>query len=79
MFGRKFTGHRFCKICGVQVYMEIYGPPKAVFDSWPEARKQAVKGNFELLPIRIGVLDDVEWEQLKIETTREGTQGYTID
>jgi hypothetical protein len=79
MFGRKFTGHQFCKICGVQVYMKIYGPPKTVFESWPEARKQAVKGNFELLPIRVGVLNDAEWKQLKIERTHVGTQGYTVD
>jgi hypothetical protein len=79
LFGRKFTGHHFCKTCGVPVYMQIHGPPKAVFDSWPEVRKEAVRANFEKFPIRISVLNDVEWDRLKVERTDEGTEGYTVD
>jgi hypothetical protein len=63
----------------VPVYMQIHGPPKVIFDSWPEAKREAVRGNFEILPIRIAVLDGVEWDQLKIERTDEGTDGYTVD
>lgn len=58
--------------------MQIHGPPKAVFDSWPEARREAVRGNFEILPIRVSVLDDVEWDLLKVERTDEGTEGYAV-
>jgi len=79
VFGRKFTGHRFCKICGVPVYMKIHGPPKAIFDSWPEARRNAVKGNFEILPLRIHLLNDVEWSRLHVERSDEGTEGYAVE
>jgi hypothetical protein len=61
------------------MYMEVHGPPKAVFDTWSEARKEAVRGNFEIVPIRVGVLDGVEWDQLKVERTDEGTEGYTVE
>lgn len=59
--------------------MQIHGPPKAVFDSWPEARKKAVRGNFEILPVRVSILNDVEWDHLKVQRTDEGTEGYTVD
>jgi hypothetical protein len=78
-FGRKFSGTRFCKICGVCVYTKIHGPPKALVDSWSEARQEMVRQKVEILPIRISVLNDVEWDQLKIERTDEGTEGYVID
>ena len=77
-FNRKFQGNYFCRTCGVQLYTIPWGPPKHIFDSWSEARKEAVRPNFELRPVRIGVLDDVEWEDLKIERGDEGTEGYTV-
>lgn len=61
------------------MYMQIHGPPKAVFDSWSDARREAVRGNLEILPIRVRVLNDVEWDRLKVERTDEGTHGYIVD
>jgi hypothetical protein len=59
--------------------VNIYGPPKAVFDSWLEARKEAVKGNFELLPVRVAILNNVEWDQLNVTRIDEGTGGYSVE
>jgi len=78
-FGRKFQGNYFCKTCGVQLYTVPWGPPKEVFDSFSEARKEFVRPKLELRPIRISVLDDVEWDDLKIERSDEGTEGYTVE
>lgn len=58
--------------------MKIHGPPKAVFDRLPEARRNALRGNFEILPVRVRLLDRVEWEELKVERSDEGTEGYVV-
>jgi hypothetical protein len=78
-YGRKFCAHHFCKTCGVPLYMRIHGPPKEVMESWPEARKELVRKNCELLPVNLKVLNDVEWKDLKISRTDEGAVGYTVD
>ncbi|KAH8602125.1 Mss4-like protein [Bisporella sp. PMI_857] len=79
LFGRKWGGNRFCKTCGVVVYSRLYGPPKEIFDSWSDARKAFARKNFELLPIRVRTLNDVEWDQLEIKRSDEGTEGYTVE
>lgn len=58
--------------------MMIHGPPKAIFESLPEARRNALRGNFESLPLRVRLLDDVEWEQVKVARSDEGTSGYSV-
>ena len=52
------------------MYMKLYGPPKEVVDAWPEARKEMVKSKLELFPIRVGVLEGVEWEGVEGEEDR---------
>jgi hypothetical protein len=62
--------------------MRIYGPPKEVWDRIPEERRELLKGNFELLPIRVGTLDgleDGEWEESKVERSDVGTDGFVVD
>ena len=59
--------------------MKIYGPPKEFFDSWPEAMKAAARENFELLPIRVGVLNNVEYDRLTVRRIDEGTGGYKVE
>ena len=78
-FGNKFNGHRFCKTCGVQVYIKVHGPPASFFEGWSDARKAAVKGRFEILPVRLRVLNEVEWDQLKVVRRDEGTEGFEVD
>ncbi|KAL3263355.1 hypothetical protein ABHI18_001892 [Aspergillus niger] len=74
-FGRGFTGHQFCKICGVQVGMKLHGPPQSVVDSLPPEKQEIVKEKLAIVPIRVAVLDGVEWADLKVERTDEGTEG----
>ncbi|BCS01304.1 GFA family protein [Aspergillus luchuensis] len=78
-FGRGFTGHQFCKICGVQLSMKLHGPPQSVVDSLPLEKQEIVKQKLAIVPIRVAVLDGVEWADLKIERTDEGTEGYVVD
>jgi hypothetical protein len=59
--------------------MRIYGPPKEVMESWPEARKEFVRKQCALIPINLRVFNDVEWKDLKIARTDEGAVGYTVD
>jgi hypothetical protein len=54
-FGRKYTAHHFCKICGIPLYMRIHRPEKEIFDTWPEARKEVARKNFDLLPVNLKV------------------------
>ncbi|RDH38410.1 Mss4-like protein [Aspergillus welwitschiae] len=77
-FGRGFTGHQFCKICGVQVGMKLHGPPQSVVDSLPPEKQEIVKEKLAIVPIRVAVLDGVEWADLKVERTDEGTEGYVV-
>ncbi|OKL64209.1 hypothetical protein UA08_00513 [Talaromyces atroroseus] len=77
-FARKFTGHRFCKVCGVQVYMKLHGPPKALVDSLPLAKQKIIRQKLSIVPIRIAALDGVEFSLVKIQRSDEGTEGYAI-
>ncbi|GLA76982.1 hypothetical protein AtubIFM55763_008860 [Aspergillus tubingensis] len=74
-FGRGFTGHQFCKICGVQLSMKLHGPPQSVVDNLPLEKQEIVKQKLVIVPIRVAVLDGVELADLKIERTDEGTEG----
>ncbi|OOG00624.1 hypothetical protein ASPCADRAFT_39357 [Aspergillus carbonarius ITEM 5010] len=78
-FGRKFTGHRFCGVCGVQVGMKLHGPPQSVVDRLPAAKQELVRQNLAIMPLRVAILDGVEWSDLTIQRSDEGTEGYVID
>lgn len=78
LFGRKFNGHCFCKICGVNLYMRIHGPPKEVFERLPAARQEALRPQFDLFPVRVQILNGVEMGELKIERSDVGAEGYVV-
>lgn len=78
-FGRNFTAHRFCSVCGVHVDMKLYGPPEEVVDSVPEAKQKLVRRNLAIEPVRVAVLDDIEWTDINIRRSDEGTGGYVFD
>ncbi|KAI1861460.1 uncharacterized protein JN550_010840 [Neoarthrinium moseri] len=78
-FGRKFSGKRFCGSCGVNIWDDLYGPPKELVATWPEARQAMVARNLSIRPLSVRALDGVEWDQLKIERADEGTEGYVVD
>ncbi|PYH87629.1 hypothetical protein BO71DRAFT_393121 [Aspergillus ellipticus CBS 707.79] len=78
-FGRKFMGHRFCKVCSVQVCMKAYGPPQAVVEKLPPATQEMVRKNLEIFPVRVAVLDGVDWDSLVVKRSDEGTGGYGVE
>lgn len=58
--------------------MRLHGPPKQLVATWPETRQKMVKEKLEIIPIRVAVLDNVDWDELTIERSDEGTEGYEI-
>lgn len=78
-FAKKFTGHRFCKVCGTQVYMKLHGPPTAIIDSLSPAKQEMVRQKLSIVPLRIALLDGVESSQIKIQRSDIGTAGYVIE
>jgi len=78
VFGRKFNGIPFCKTCGGHVYGILYGPPQAVVDRLPEAKREFVKKQLEVQPVNLRVMEGVEWSDLVINSTDEGTEGYVL-
>ncbi|PWY79685.1 hypothetical protein BO70DRAFT_429881 [Aspergillus heteromorphus CBS 117.55] len=78
LFGRKFTGHRFCARCGVQVYMHLHGPPKALVVKLPAEKQEMIRRNLEIVPVRVNVLDGVEWGEVKVERSDEGTGVWMV-
>ncbi|WPG99105.1 Mss4-like protein [Acrodontium crateriforme] len=79
LFGRKFTGHRFCKTCGVPVYMKIYGPPKHIWERLPYDTQERLRPNLALVPLRVAILDNVDISSLSVERNDEGTTGYVLN
>ncbi|PYH87038.1 hypothetical protein BO82DRAFT_360164 [Aspergillus uvarum CBS 121591] len=77
-FGRQFTGHRFCGVCGVQLYMHLHGPPAAVAARLSPEKQELVRRNLDVVPVRVPVLDWVEWEAIRVEREDEGTEGYVL-
>ncbi len=78
LFGRKFGSQSFCRGCGVVVFQKLYGPPRHVVDAWPEARQEMYRRKMDVLPLNIRALDGVEWDELEIQRSDEGTDGYDI-
>jgi hypothetical protein len=71
------TLHPFCKVCGVQVYMHVYGPKFK--EEWSEETRKMVRGKCEIVPVRVAALEGVKWDELKVERSDEGTEGYVLD
>ncbi|KAH8201940.1 hypothetical protein TruAng_003932 [Truncatella angustata] len=78
-WGSKFSGLRFCRHCGVQLWSDLWGPPAEVVATWPEARQQMVKRKLNIKPLNVRVLEGVEWDQIEIQRSDEGTEGYVVD
>lgn len=56
--------------------MEVHGPPKEVWDRLPEATKERLAPNFEIVPLRVAVLDGAEVGKLSVKRNDEGVEGY---
>lgn len=59
--------------------MKLHGPPKELVDTWSEATQRMVAEKLDIVPIRVAVLDDVNWDNLEIERNDEGAEGYVLD
>jgi hypothetical protein len=44
--------------------MTLYGLPKAVVDELPPEKQQIIRQMTTIVPIRIAVLNDVEWNRI---------------
>lgn len=78
-FGSRIASHNFCKHCGVPVSITLHAPPKEVWDSFSDEVKAALENKKDLVPVRIALLEGVEWEQLKVDRQDQGTKGYVVD
>ena len=77
-FGTKFQEHHFCSTCGVSIYIRVKEESDDGFETWPQERKQKVTENQGKVPINIRTLNNVEWEELKIERIDDGKEGYAV-
>ncbi|TDZ37316.1 hypothetical protein C8035_v006979 [Colletotrichum spinosum] len=77
-FGRKFNGAPFCQTCGVHCFGNLYGPPKEIVAKLPEAKQEFVRKQLEVQPLNIRVLDKVDWAEMDIKWSNEGTAGYQL-
>lgn len=77
-FGRKFNQSPFCKTCGIACYGVTVGPPQEVVDRLPEEKKAFVERIRRIQPLSVRALHGVEWDEIKIEKSDEGTEGYVV-
>ncbi|KAI7776810.1 hypothetical protein LA080_004403 [Diaporthe eres] len=77
-FGRKFNQAPFCKTCGVACYGVPVGPPQEVVDKLPEAKKEFVEKLRRVQPLYVRAMDGVEWDEIHVEQSDEGTEGYEL-
>ena len=79
VYGRKFSGSPFCSTCGIHVQSNLYGPPKHIVDTWPEARQAMVKEKLDLLPLNLRTFHGIDLGSLPVNRSDEGTEGYVLD
>ncbi|KAK7739631.1 hypothetical protein SLS53_005598 [Cytospora paraplurivora] len=77
-FGRKFNQAPFCKTCGVACYGVTVGPPQEVVDRLPEEKKAFVDKLRRIQPLYVRAMNGVEWDEIRIERSDDGTQGYEV-
>ena len=62
----------------MHVYMKLHGPPKTVVDNLPAEKQKMVQEKLAIVPVRLSVLDGIEWPDCHIKRSDEGTAGYAI-
>lgn len=77
-FGRKFNQAPFCTTCGVACYGVAVGPPQEVVDKLPEAKKEFVEKLRRVQPLYVRAMGGVEWDEIHVEQSDEGTEGYEV-
>ncbi|KAI0113683.1 Mss4-like protein [Nemania sp. FL0031] len=83
LYGRRYTGITFCKICGVYVFSIVHGPPLSIFDGVPTERRDHVmyiyQKNINLQPLNVRAMEGVDMGCLEVNRRDEGTEGYELD
>ena len=59
--------------------MRVKGPDEGVMRSWSEARRRMVEAKTRIVPVRLAVLEGVEWDRLRVERCDEGVEGYVVE
>lgn len=77
-FGRKFNQAPFCKTCGVACYGVPVGPPQDVVNNLPDDKKEFVEKLRRVQPLYVRAMDAVEWDEIHVEQSGEGTEGYEL-
>jgi hypothetical protein len=57
--------------------LKVYGPP--VKENWSEETGKMVKEKCDIVSIRLATLEGVEWNELEMEMSDEGTEGYVVE
>jgi hypothetical protein len=57
--------------------LKVYGPP--VKDNWSEETRKMGKEKCDIASIRLAALEGVEWNELKMERSDEGSGGYVVE
>lgn len=58
--------------------MKLHGPPKTVVENLPAEKQKMVQEMLAIVPLRLSVLDGVEWSDCHIKRSDEGTAGYAM-
>lgn len=78
-YGRGFNGAPFCATCGEFVFGRLYGPPADVVSKLSPERQEFVRKQLRIVPVNLRVLNGIDWSELNIERSDEGTQGYALN
>lgn len=77
-FGNHMAAHKFCKICGVHILIDMLEMKPEVWERLPESVKEILRVKMDQVPVRLAVLEGVEWDALKVVRKTPGTEGYVI-
>lgn len=77
-FGRRFNQDHFCATCGVACYKIPVGPPPEVVERFPEDKKAFVEKMRRIRQLSVRTMNGVEWDEITIDKTDEGTEGYVV-
>jgi hypothetical protein len=58
--------------------MNLHGPPKTVVESLSVEKQEMVQKMLAMVPLRLSILDGVEWSDCHIKRSDQGTEGYAI-
>lgn len=77
--GAGVQGWPFCRVCAVHVFANAYGPPNEIMETWPESRQAEIREQWDVLPLNLRALEDIDLNLFSVERSDEGTDGYVLD